>query len=51
LPTHDAPLPEIPPMFRADPAVKEAELILRGRSNSRGIPSWFRTLSDGRVVR
>jgi hypothetical protein len=43
-PPHDAPLPEIPPMFKAEPAVLEAGRILRGRSTSRAIP-------DGRVVR
>ncbi len=35
-------LPEIPDFFRAEPAVKEAQLIVRG-SRSRPIP-------DGRVV-
>ena len=40
----DAPLPEPPPMFRAGPAVKEAQLITQGKSISRAIP-------DGRVVR
>ena len=39
---HDA-LPEIPPMFKAEPAVKEADRIVQGRSISRAIP--------GRVVR
>ena len=39
----DAPLPDIPPMFRAEPAVLEAELIVQGKSTSRAIP--------GRVVR
>ena len=34
---------DIPPMFRASPAVLEAQLIIRGRSVSRAIP--------GRVVR
>ena len=40
----DAPLPEIPPMFRAEPAVLEAVRIIQGRSISHFIP-------DGRVVR
>ena len=44
-------LGDIPPMFRAEPAVLEAGRIIRGCSRSRGIPSWFRTLTDGRVVR
>jgi hypothetical protein len=39
----DSPLPEIPEMFRAEPAVLEAGRIIRGRSISRAIP--------GRVVR
>ena len=34
---------KIPGFFRVDPAVKEAELIVRGRSTSRSIP--------GRAVR
>ncbi len=38
------PLPDIPPMFRAKPAVLEAGRIIRGCSISRPIP-------DGRVVR
>ncbi len=40
----DAPLPEPPDFFRAEPAVLEAQLIIRGRSISRPI-------TDGRVVR
>ncbi len=40
----DAPLPEPPEMFKADPAVLEAQLIVRGKSISRPI-------TDGRVVR
>ena len=39
----DIPL-DIPPMFQADPAVLEAEKIIRGRSIAHFIP-------DGRVVR
>ena len=39
----DAPLPEPPPMFRAEPAVVEAELVIQGRSISRAI-------TDGRVI-
>ncbi len=35
---------DIPPMFRAEPAVKEAQLIVQGKSLSRPI-------TDGRVVR
>ena len=41
---HDEPLPETPPMFRADPAVLEAVKIVQGKSISRPI-------TDGRVVR
>ena len=40
----DAPLGEPPEMFRAEPAVKEAELVIQGRSISRPI-------TDGRVIR
>ena len=40
----DAPLPEPPPMFRAEPAVLEAELVIQGRSISRPI-------TDGRVLK
>ena len=39
----DVPLPEIPPMYRAEPAVLEAGRIIRGRSIAYFIP-------DGRVV-
>ncbi len=35
---------DIPPMFKADPAVLEAQLIVQGKSRSRPI-------TDGRVVR
>ncbi len=41
---HDAPLPEIPPMFKAEPAVLEANRIIQGRSIAHFVP-------DGRVVR
>ena len=34
----DAPLPEIPPMFKAEPAVREAQLIVQGKSTSRALP-------------
>ena len=37
-------LPDIPPMYRAESAALEAQLIVRGRSISRPI-------TDGRVVR
>ena len=40
----DAPLPGPPPMFRAEPAVLEAVLIIQGKSIAHFIP-------DGRVVR
>ena len=40
---HDA-LPEPPPMFRAEPAVLEAELVIQGKSTSRPI-------TDGRVMK
>jgi hypothetical protein len=39
----DAPLPEPPDFYKAEPAVLEAEPIFRGRSTARAIP-------DGRVV-
>ncbi len=38
------PLPEIPPMYRAEPAVLEAGRIIKGCSIAHFIP-------DGRVVR
>jgi hypothetical protein len=38
------PLPEIPEMFKAEPAVLEAERVVRGRSIAHFIP-------DGRVVK
>ena len=40
----EVPLPEPPDMFRVEPAVLEAQLIVRGKSISRPI-------TDGRVVR
>lgn len=40
----DAPLPEIPEMYRAEPAVLEAGRIIKGFSIAHFIP-------DGRVVR
>ncbi len=39
-----APLPEPPEMFKAEPAVLEAQLIVRGKSRSRPI-------TDGRSVK
>ena len=39
----EVPLPEIPPMFKAEPAVLEAQLIVQGKSTKRGI-------TDGRVI-
>ena len=44
IPLRQDALPEIPPMYRAEPAVLEAERIVQGRSISRAI-------TDGRVIR